>query len=237
MASLVVDAVKADRFYILTHDEWLPGITARTERMVNGQDILAPLRSQKDDEELDRLREAARMIDFTVEKLFTFIKPGMKERDIIKKISDFLEEAGCTEMSFSPIVASGPNASMPHYGGNQRVIEEQDVIILEDDCGTTSGLWIERDEGKDSLDSLASRIIGRYLAMAVINETTGETTEQVQRRQDNDIQSIFEQLNTGFTGTTVTHTFVPAQLQYWKGYDGTGIPEGILDQSLNRLYL
>jgi len=74
-------------------------------------------------------------------------------------------------------------------------------------------------------------------AATTINETTGETTEQVQRRQDNDIQSILEQLNTGFTGTTVTHTFVSAQLQYWKGYDGTGIPEGILDQSLNRLYL
>ena len=45
-------------------------------------------------------------------------------------------------------------------------------------------------------------------AATTINETTGETTEQVQRRQDNDIQSILEQLNTGFTGTTVTHTFV-----------------------------
>ena len=50
----------------------------------------------------------------------------------------------------------------------------QDVIILEEDCGTTAGLWIERDEGKDSLDTLASRIIGRYLAMAVVNEKTGE---------------------------------------------------------------
>lgn len=74
-------------------------------------------------------------------------------------------------------------------------------------------------------------------AATTINETTGETTEQVQRRQDNDIQSILEQLNTGFTGTTVTHTFAPAQLQYWNGYDGTGLPEGILDESLNRLYL
>ena len=80
--------------------------------------------------------------------------------------------------------------------------------------------------------------VGSFVTTAqMINETTGETTEQVQRRQDNDIQSILEQLNTGFTGTTVTHTFVSAQLQYWKGYDGTGIPEGILDQSLNRLYL
>ena len=70
-----------------------------------------------------------------------------------------------------------------------------------------------------------------------INETTGENTEQVQRRQDSDIEAIKEQLNTGFTGTTVTHTFAPAQLTYWKGYDGTGVPEGILDQTRNRLYL
>ena len=55
-------------------------------------------------------------------------------------------------------------------------------------------------------------------AATTINETTGETAEQVQRRQDNDIQSILEQLNTGFTGTTVTHTFFPAHPQYWKGY-------------------
>ena len=74
-------------------------------------------------------------------------------------------------------------------------------------------------------------------AANTITETTGENTEQVQRRQDSDIEAIKEQLNTGFTGTTVTHTFAPAQLTYWKGYDGTGVPEGILDQTRNRLYL
>ena len=74
-------------------------------------------------------------------------------------------------------------------------------------------------------------------AANTVNETTGENTEQVQRRQDSDIEAIKEQLNTGFTGTTVTHTFAPAQLTYWKGYDGAGVPEGILDQTRNRLYL
>lgn len=74
-------------------------------------------------------------------------------------------------------------------------------------------------------------------AASTINETTGETTEQVQRRQDNDIQSILDQLNTGFTGTTVTHTFAPAQIANWVGYNGSGVPEGILDTSQNRLYL
>ncbi len=50
----------------------------------------------------------------------------------------------------------------------------QDVIILEDDCGTTSGLWIEREEGSETLESLRDRIIGRYAAMPVVDEATGE---------------------------------------------------------------
>ena len=70
-----------------------------------------------------------------------------------------------------------------------------------------------------------------------IEETTGETVETAQRRQDFDISAIQEQLDTGFTGTTVTHTFAPAQIDQWKGYDGTGLPEGILDTVENRLYL
>lgn len=41
----------------------------------------------------------------------------------------------------------------------------------------------------------------------------------------------------GFAGTAVTHTFAAAQLDQWKGYDGTGLPEGILDTTQNRLYL
>ena len=50
----------------------------------------------------------------------------------------------------------------------------QDVIILLEDCGTTSGLWIEREEKPDALDTLRDRIIGRYAAMPVVDENTGE---------------------------------------------------------------
>lgn len=74
-------------------------------------------------------------------------------------------------------------------------------------------------------------------AASDVEESTGESVESAQRRQDFDISAIKEQLDTGFTGTTVTHTFAQAQLNQWKGYDGDGLPEGILDQSQNRLYL
>lgn len=69
-----------------------------------------------------------------------------------------------------------------------------------------------------------------------ITETTGETTEVVQRRQDYDISSMKEQLDTGFTGTTLTHTVASSELTNWTGYDGTGYPEGIYDPAAERLY-
>jgi DNA-directed RNA polymerase subunit beta' len=50
----------------------------------------------------------------------------------------------------------------------------QDVIILEEDCGTTSGLWIERGPAGDAGESLRGRILGRYAAMDVVDESTGE---------------------------------------------------------------
>ncbi|MCK6565127.1 MAG: DNA-directed RNA polymerase subunit beta' [Dehalococcoidia bacterium] len=50
----------------------------------------------------------------------------------------------------------------------------QDVIILEEDCGTMTGLWIERGENSDVLETMADRVIGRYAASPVVDEDTGE---------------------------------------------------------------
>lgn len=100
-------------------------------QLCNGVDVLSPLRSCKDAEELEIMRESSRIVDKVVEKIKAFLKPGLKERDILKKIPEFFEEFGVTEMSFNPIVASGPNGSMPHYSGDQRVIENNDVVIFD----------------------------------------------------------------------------------------------------------
>lgn len=69
-----------------------------------------------------------------------------------------------------------------------------------------------------------------------VSETTGENVEVVQRRQDYDIAALKEQLDTGFVGTTLTHTVQAAELDEWTGYDGTGYPEGIYDAEIARLY-
>jgi DNA-directed RNA polymerase subunit beta' len=49
-----------------------------------------------------------------------------------------------------------------------------DVIVLEEDCGTTEGIWIAETEEKELLPSLAERIIGRLAASDVVHPETGE---------------------------------------------------------------
>ncbi|MGK2964443.1 MAG: DNA-directed RNA polymerase subunit beta' [Tepidiformaceae bacterium] len=50
----------------------------------------------------------------------------------------------------------------------------QDVIILWDDCETTAGLWIIREEGSTAIETMTDRLLGRYAASPVVDEATGE---------------------------------------------------------------
>ncbi|MGE0058818.1 MAG: DNA-directed RNA polymerase subunit beta' [Dehalococcoidia bacterium] len=50
----------------------------------------------------------------------------------------------------------------------------QDVITLEDDCGTTSGVYLTESHDRGILESLRERIIGRYAASAMAHPETGE---------------------------------------------------------------
>ena len=51
----------------------------------------------------------------------------------------------------------------------------QDVIVRDDDCGTTKGLTVkEIKEGNHLLEPIAERLIGRYLLNDFIDDATGE---------------------------------------------------------------
>jgi len=51
----------------------------------------------------------------------------------------------------------------------------QDVITLQDDCGTTDGLWLSKPQERGLLPSLVERITGRLAASTIVNPRSGET--------------------------------------------------------------
>ncbi|MBC7320363.1 aminopeptidase P family protein, partial [bacterium] len=102
-------------------------------KFINGHDLLEILRMKKEKSEIEKLRRAAQIADEVVGETINNISPGMTEKDIKKKIEELFTHKGVT-LAFEPIVASGPNSSMPHYCGDSRIIEEEDIIILDLGC-------------------------------------------------------------------------------------------------------
>jgi len=73
----------------------------------------------------------------------------------------------------------------------------QDVIILQEDCGTTEGKWISEPQKGELLPSFAERIIGRLAASKVVNPTTGEII--VDQNAEIDEQKANEIIAAGIT--------------------------------------
>ncbi|MCK4471069.1 MAG: DNA-directed RNA polymerase subunit beta', partial [Anaerolineae bacterium] len=64
----------------------------------------------------------------------------------------------------------------------RRLIDvSQDVIVLEEDCGTTSGIWISETAEKSILAPLSERLVGRLAAAKVAHDghTIVERNEEI----------------------------------------------------------
>jgi len=101
-------------------------------KFINAKPLLEEMRIIKTDEELENLRISASITDKVFSDVIKFIKSGMKEAEVNDFItSEMMKHGGVDTWA---IVASGPNSSFPHYRGRDRVIEKQDVVLLDFGC-------------------------------------------------------------------------------------------------------
>ncbi|WP_050608114.1 M24 family metallopeptidase [Clostridium niameyense] len=103
-------------------------------KFFNAHNLLENFRIIKTEEDIEKMRVAAKMADEVMDQLTKFIEPGITEKDIKDKIKYIFNELGADGLAFEPVIASGPNSSMPHYSEDSRVIEEKDLIILDLGC-------------------------------------------------------------------------------------------------------
>lgn len=73
----------------------------------------------------------------------------------------------------------------------------QDLIILEEDCGTTAGIWIYETGERRILAPFAERILGRIAAAKIVHPQSGETI--VERNQEVDEEKVKEINQAGIT--------------------------------------
>ncbi|MFQ5729514.1 MAG: M24 family metallopeptidase [Waddliaceae bacterium] len=91
---------------------------------------IAKLRCIKDLTETDTLRKAARLGSEGFDFVCTLLKEGISEAEIAVELEIFWKRKGGKGLAFDPIIAFGPNSSMPHYNvGNEHLQKNTSVLI------------------------------------------------------------------------------------------------------------
>lgn len=106
----------------------------RVAELVPTNDEITRLRRIKTPKELEYIRRAEEIGDRVFSDMLNFIKPGMTELEIAARIEYLLKLYGGQRTSFSAIVASGINSSMPHAVPTMKKIENGDFLTMDFGC-------------------------------------------------------------------------------------------------------
>lgn len=92
---------------------------------------ISSFRATKEDWELAYMRKAQEITDKAFSEVLTRIHAGMTEKELQAELIYCLYKNGGEDLSFKPIVVSGPNTSLPHGVAGDRVICEGDFVTMD----------------------------------------------------------------------------------------------------------
>src|SRR3954451_24720586 len=99
--------------------------------LVATERVVERVRVRKDAYEIATLREAARRLSLVAADLPALVARGARERDVALAIDLRMRQAGFERPAFDTIVASGPNAALPHARAGERTLTEGDLVVLD----------------------------------------------------------------------------------------------------------
>jgi Xaa-Pro aminopeptidase len=108
-----------------------PAATSSRMSLVVTDGVIEGLRVTKDAHEIETLRRGAVLLSAVALDVLEDAKPGMTEQNLAASIDWRIKSAGFERCSFETIVASGPNAALPHAHAGERVLREGDLVVLD----------------------------------------------------------------------------------------------------------
>ncbi len=94
-------------------------------------DVLTQQVAAKDPEEVEAIRGAQQITDAVFDDLCGGLEAGMTEQEVAAQIVYEHLRRGATQMAFEPIVASGPNAALPHARPTSRTLQAGDLVVID----------------------------------------------------------------------------------------------------------
>jgi len=89
------------------------------------------LRAVKEPAEIEYIEKAVAISDAAYNKVSGEIKAGMTEKQVAWEMEKSLRENGSEAVPFEIIVASGPNAALPHHRPTERVISPGETVVID----------------------------------------------------------------------------------------------------------
>ncbi len=93
--------------------------------------IVAKMRMQKDDGEVEKIRRAIDITDKALQNVMRCLAPGRKEYQAQADFEYMVNFQGADGMAFPTIAGSGKNGTMLHYGTNRDTCRNGELLLLD----------------------------------------------------------------------------------------------------------
>lgn len=93
--------------------------------------LLMEFRVRKSPEEVENIREAARLTEIALDAMKSYIVPGVTEIELRNLFQIEALRAGASGLGFDSLVVSGPRAALQHAAPSDRSIESGDVVLFD----------------------------------------------------------------------------------------------------------
>lgn len=88
-------------------------------------------RAVKDEGELALIRKAQSITDRAYQELLGFIRTGVTEKQVARRLEELLTEFGATGLAFDTIAVAGAHSSLPHGKPSDYVLADGDFLTLD----------------------------------------------------------------------------------------------------------
>lgn len=85
----------------------------------------------KDDEEINKIREATKIVDNVMEKIPRIVHEGMYEYELAAEINHLMQRNGADKPAFDTISSFGKNSAEPHYSHGNTKLSYGDFILCD----------------------------------------------------------------------------------------------------------
>lgn len=114
-----------------TYRRFLKLIRSLGNVFVPTDQLVEEIRARKDSTEVKALVRSLSITEAVFQEILGRLRPGQTEREVAWTLKELIHKMGGEGVAFEPIVASGPNAALPHAEPTDREIRKGEPILFD----------------------------------------------------------------------------------------------------------